>query len=68
MSSNGTRHPYLTSNGTIDNAAPFGVFDMIAKQYILRTTYQQRKRARRLADKKNLEYGAHRYRADFIDA
>tara|TARA_R110002020_G_scaffold307515_1_gene523330 strand:+ start:27 stop:227 length:201 start_codon:yes stop_codon:yes gene_type:complete len=63
-----TKHPYLNENGTIKSTAPFGVFDRITKQYILRTTYKHRKRARRLADKKDLEYGAYRYHADFIDA
>lgn len=40
---------------------PYGVIDGQTKKVVFRTTYANRNRARRFADKKDLEYGAHRY-------
>ncbi len=40
---------------------PYGVLDLHTKQIVFKTTYANRNRARRFADKKDLEYGAHRY-------
>ena len=40
---------------------PYGVIDGQTKKVVFKTTYANRNRARRFADKKDLEYGAHRY-------
>lgn len=40
---------------------PYGVIDTKTGQVVYRTTYKDRNRARRFADRKDLEYGAHRY-------
>jgi hypothetical protein len=45
----------------IDPTTPYYVVDLQGGEVVYRTTYANRTRARRWADKKNLEYGAHRY-------
>lgn len=55
----------------ISPETPYGVIDSQTKKVVFRTIYANRNRARRFADKKDLEYGAHRYvpmvlRADYI--
>lgn len=45
----------------IDPATPFIVKDTRTGKVVYRTTYKNRTRARRFADRKDLEYGAVRY-------
>ena len=44
---------------------PFVVVDTHTGEIVYRTTYRHRRRARRWADRKDLEYGACRYSARF---
>jgi hypothetical protein len=48
---------------TIDEKAPYGVFDLHTNRVVYRTTYKHRLRARRFADKKDTEYGGYRFQA-----
>ena len=47
----------------IPPSAPYVVIDVQTGAIVYRTTYANRIRARRWADRKDLEYGAYRYRA-----
>ena len=44
----------------------YGVIDSHTKQIVFRTTFANRNRARRYADKKDLEYGAVRFIPQFL--
>lgn len=46
--------------------APYVVIDGHTGKVVYRTTYRHRRRARRWADRKDLEYGACRYSARFL--
>lgn len=48
-------------NSEIPLTAPYFVRDLQGDAIVYSTTYANRKRARNFAEKKNLEYGAHRY-------
>lgn len=53
----------MTTISEIPASTPFVVIDIQTKQVVYRTTYANRNRARRFADRKDLDYGACRYRA-----
>lgn len=57
----------MTTTTVIPDSTPFVVRDIRTKQVVYRTTYKNRNRARRFADKKDMEYGAVRYMADIED-
>jgi hypothetical protein len=48
-------------SNSIPDDAPYGVKDTQTKQWVYKTTYKNRTRARKFADRKDLEYGAVRY-------
>lgn len=50
---------------TVPPETPYIVFDSKTGKTVYRTTYKNRNRARRWADRKDLEYGAVRYLATF---
>lgn len=54
----------MTTTTEIPAQAPYVVIDIRTKQVVYRTTWANRTRARRFADRKDLEYGACRYRAE----
>jgi hypothetical protein len=50
----------------IDPSTPYVVVDTHTGEVVFRTTYRHRNRARRWADRKDLQYGACRYSARFL--
>lgn len=61
-----TKTPSAVPTGGISPETPYGVMDIQTKKIVYKTTYANRNRAKRFADKKDLEYGAHRYQAFVI--
>lgn len=57
----------MTTLTEIPAATPYVVIDIKTKQVVYRTTYVNRTRARRWADRQDLAYGACRYRAQVED-
>lgn len=50
----------------ITDDTPYGVIDGQTGKVVFRTTYKNRTKARRFADRKDIDYGAHRYRAQIL--
>jgi hypothetical protein len=57
----GTSENLDSKPSPISSDEPYGVMDTQTKKIVYKTTYANRNRARRYAEKANLEYGAHKF-------